>query len=84
MTMRDSQRGSPLAASHIYIRKGGARARCRNIRARRIKPGVKEGRGGRMVNGQRGNTRLRIQFRILRLVKLTGAFVRTECYFPLL
>lgn len=41
--------------------------------------------GVRMVNGQRGNTRLRIQFRILCFVKLTGAFVRAKRYtFPLL
>jgi len=47
--------------------------------------GLSRRKGGfRTVNGQRGNTRLWIQFRILRFVKLTGAFVRAKCYFPLL
>lgn len=60
---------------------GSIHTRCRNIRVYRIKLGG----GVRMVNGQRGNTRLRIQFRILCFVKLTGAFVRAKCYtFPLL
>jgi len=71
MTMRDSQ-GSPLAASHIWgapIRNVGTYA------------SIGLSQGDRMVNGQRGNTRLRIQFRILRFVKLTGAFVRVSATF---